>query len=226
MEHHPPYRAAILSGVAVFVLYLLTLAPSTAFWDASEYIATAHILGIPHPPGNALFVVLAKVWSLLLAPLGLPVAVRVNLFAAATSATSCALFFLVAHRIVATFAAERWIALAGAGAAALLGGSAFTVWNQANVNEKVYTVSVLVIAAVSWLAVLWYDRRDRPDSVRWLLVALYLIVLGSTNHLMSVLPAPALALFVALTAPAVLLRRELWVRAVPLVLLGLSFNLF
>jgi hypothetical protein len=118
------------------------------------------------------------------------------------------------------------MALAGAGASALLCGTAFTVWNQSNVNEKVYTLSVLVGAAVSWLALLWYDRRDQPGSYRYLLVALYLIVLGSTNHLMSVLPAPALGLFVLLAGPAVLMRGGLWLRAIPLVVLGLSFNLF
>src|SRR5688500_9842645 len=157
--YDPPYRAAVLAGAAVFVLYLITLSPSTAFWDTSEYIATAHILGIPHPPGNPLFVVLARVWSLLLAPSGLDVAVRVNLFAAATSAAAAGFFFLVAHRVVSTFTPTRWMALAGASASALLYATAFTVWNQSTVNEKVYTLSVLAGAAVSWLALLWYDRR-------------------------------------------------------------------
>src|SRR5260370_19186185 len=48
----PPY--AIAAGVAVcaLALYVLTLAPTTQFWDASEYITAAHALGIPHPPGN------------------------------------------------------------------------------------------------------------------------------------------------------------------------------
>ena len=41
---------------AVFVLYVLTLAPSTAMWDTSEYITAAYTLGLPHPPGNPLFV--------------------------------------------------------------------------------------------------------------------------------------------------------------------------
>jgi hypothetical protein len=43
---------------------------------------------------------------------------------------------------------------------------------------------------------------------------------------MSVLPAPALAVFVLVAGPGFLLGRAFWVRAVPLVLLGLSFNLF
>ena len=54
----PPYRAAALAGTLVLVLYVLTLAPTTAFWDASEYITTAYILGVPHPPGTPLFVAL------------------------------------------------------------------------------------------------------------------------------------------------------------------------
>jgi hypothetical protein len=118
------------------------------------------------------------------------------------------------------------MALAGAGASTLLGSTAFTVWNQSTVNEKVYTISVMIIAVVSWLALRWRDRRGEPKSERLLLVALYLIVLGSTNHLMSVLPLPALGIFVLVVGPSVLLRRSLWIRGIPLVLLGLSFNIF
>jgi hypothetical protein len=51
-DEPPPYRAAMVAALAVFVLYLLTLSPSTAMWDASEYIAAAYTLGLPHPPGN------------------------------------------------------------------------------------------------------------------------------------------------------------------------------
>src|SRR5690606_30809329 len=81
-EYAPAYGSAALAALGAWLLYVVTLAPTTAFWDTSEYIATAHIVGIPHPPGNSLFVVVAKVWTLLLAPLGLPIAVRVNLLAA------------------------------------------------------------------------------------------------------------------------------------------------
>ena len=253
-DYKPPYRAAVLAGFGVLCLYVLTLSPSTAMWDTSEYIATAHILGIPHPPGNPLFVVIGRVWSILLAPLGLSVAVRLNLLAAATSAAAAGFYFLVAHRVLVGFlsgysgqmvgqgdddepeetkseaggmvAGQGWVPLVGAGAAVLLSATAFTVWNQSTVNEKVYTISVAIIAAVIWCAFRWKDTRDQPRGTAFLLAAVYLIALGSTNHLMSVLPVPALALFVLMVSPAVLLKKELWIRGVPLVLLGLSFNLF
>ena len=245
-DYKPPFRWGVGAGLGVFLLYVLTLSPSTAMWDTSEYIATAHILGIPHPPGNPLFVVLGKVWSLLLAPTGLSVAVRLNLLAAATSAAAAGFYFLVAHRVLwgflrlsgkniqenseeaggSSLAPARWIPLVGAGISVLLSATAFTVWNQSTVNEKVYTISVTVIAAVVWLALRWFDTRGEEGDIRYLLAAFYLIALGSTNHLMSVLPLPALGLFVLLVSPGVLLKRSFIVRAVPLILIGVSFNLF
>jgi hypothetical protein len=221
----PPYWTALAVSAAIFALYVATLSPTTAFWDTSEYIATGHILGIPHPPGNPLFVTLAKTFSLLLAPFGFSVAVRINLFAAFTSALSSGFLFLVAHRVLSAVVERQIVARVGAAAAAIIGATTYTVWNQSVVNEKVYTVSVLIIAMVSWLAVRWMDRADEPGGDRYLLAAGYLIVLGNANHLMSVLPGPSLALLVFLVKPSVLLRKRFWIRAAPLVLLGLSFNL-
>jgi hypothetical protein len=225
-QYLPPYRAAAVGFFAVLGLYVLTLAPSTALWDASEYITTAHILGIPHPPGNPLFVVVAKVWTLLLAPTGLSVAVRVNLLAAVTSAGAGALLFLVAHRVLAGFVADPMVRIAGAASSFLLAATAFTVWNQSTVNEKVYTVSVMIMAAATWLVLRWYDRREDPRSVKLLLLAGYLVVLGTANHLMSALAVPAMGVLLLVTDPRVLTRATFWARAIPIVFLGLSFNLF
>ena len=43
-SYEPPYRHAGIAGFAIFLLYVITLAPTTAFWDTSEYIATANIV--------------------------------------------------------------------------------------------------------------------------------------------------------------------------------------
>src|ERR1043166_7435025 len=96
----PPYGYAALIAAVVLGIYVATLAPTTAFWDTSEYIAAARTLGIPHPPGNPLFVLLAHTFGLL--PLAASYAVRINLFAAVTSALSAGLWFLVAERLMRT----------------------------------------------------------------------------------------------------------------------------
>ncbi|MEE2905924.1 MAG: DUF2723 domain-containing protein [Gemmatimonadota bacterium] len=221
----PPYRSALIAGAGAWVLYVLTLAPTTAFWDTSEYITTAHIVGIPHPPGNPLFVFLGRVWSLLLAPLGLPVAVRINLLAATTSAAATGFLYLVAYRVLTPFLEKKLIvARIGAGASALIGATAFSVWNQSNVNEKVYTLSVLIIAAISWLAIRWHDNKQELGSERYLLWTVFLLAIGSTNHPMSLLPAPALVVFLLVSGPQKLITRSFLGRAVVLGILGLSFN--
>ncbi|MBI4539496.1 MAG: DUF2723 domain-containing protein [Gemmatimonadetes bacterium] len=225
-DYRPPYGAAAAAAAVVLALYIVTLAPTTAFWDTSEYIATAYIVGIPHPPGNPLFVLLAHVWSWLLAPTRLTAAVRINLFAAATSALATFFWFLVAHRVLSAAGPGRRVALAGAAAAALVGATTFTVWNQSTVNEKVYTVSVMVIAMVSWFTLRWRDRRGEPAGTRYLLGAVYALALGATNHLMSVLPLLALGTLVLVVAPRDLLRPAFWARAVPLAALGLSVSFF
>ena len=65
LDYRPSYRTALIVSLVILVLYLLTLAPSTAMWDTSEYIAAAYTLGLPHPPGNPLFVILGRVFSIL-----------------------------------------------------------------------------------------------------------------------------------------------------------------
>src|SRR3989337_2676219 len=149
----PPYLWAFVTAVIVFAIYLATLAPTTAFWDTSEYIAAAKVLGIPHPPGNPLFVILAHVFGLL--PLAESYAVRINLFAAVTSAGAAVFWFLVAERWLRGIVANRWARYGAALGGALVGATSWTVWNQSVVNEKVYTVSLLSIAVVMWLVVRW-----------------------------------------------------------------------
>src|SRR6266705_77365 len=92
----PPYLLAGLVTLGALVLYVATLAPTTQFWDTSEYIAAAQVLGIPHPPGNPLFVLIAHTWGLL--PLAAGYAMRINLLAGVTSAIAAGCWFLVSER--------------------------------------------------------------------------------------------------------------------------------
>ncbi|HET9985834.1 MAG TPA: DUF2723 domain-containing protein [Longimicrobiales bacterium] len=224
--YRAPYLAAALAALAVFALYAITLAPTTQFWDTSEYIATAHILGIPHPPGNPTFVVLARAWDVLLSWTGLPVAARINLFSAMMGALAHGFWFLIVHRVLATFTSRGWVRITGAAIAVLISATAFTVWNQSNVNEKVYTVSLFTIALLSWLAFRWRDNLGQGKDDNLILLMVFILALSVGNHLMSFLAAPALVVFILLVEPRTLLNWKLWAGAVVVGLLGLSIHLF
>jgi hypothetical protein len=218
----PPYRFAALTGFVVLVVYLATLAPTTAFWDTSEYIAAAKTLGIPHPPGNPLFVLIAHVFGLI--PLSASYAVRINLFAAVTSALSAGLWFLVAERWLRNVVTDRTLRLGAAFAGVLVGAVSWTVWNQSTVNEKVYTLSMLSMAVVTWLAVHWGDDEAGSHRDRWLILIAFVIALSSTNHMMGVLALPAVAIYVLWTDWRVLLKP--WAALMAwLLLLGVSGKL-
>ena len=221
----PPYRVAAALFAVVLALYVVTLAPTTAMWDASEYIAAAKILGIPHPPGNPGFVLLAHTFALL--PIPVSYAARVNLLAATTSALSAALWFLVAWRSLRGWGMPPRVRIATAVAASWIGATCFTVWNQSVVNEKVYTVAMLGLAAVAWLALQWRDAEPGSRRSAALLGCIaYLCGLAYTNHPAGFLPLPAIGLFVLWQRPATLLRWRVLASAALLLAVGLTPFLF
>jgi len=188
----PPYLMAGLVTLGVLLLYVVTLAPTTQFWDTSEYIAAAYVLGIPHPPGNPLFTLLAHTWGDLLVFVG-HYAKRINLFAASTSAVAAGCWFLIGERWMRNIVPARWPRRLAALAGAITAATAFTVWNQSVVNEKVYTLSLVSVALVLWLVVRWDDQPAGEAHDHYLLMIVYLLALTSTNHMMGVLVGPVVA---------------------------------
>ncbi len=203
----PSYGVAAIVALVIFALYLVTMAPSTAMWDTSEYIAAAYVFGLPHPPGNPFFVIVGHVFSLL--PIAGTPAARINVLAALCSAIAAGVWFLVTEHVIGNWLTARWQRLTAGVLAALIGATSFTVWNQSVVNEKVYTVSLVGITIVSWLAVRWSSRPDGRTADRLLVMIAYLCGLGYANHMAGMLPAPAIAVLVLVRRPRTVLRWKL-----------------
>ena len=225
-DGEPIYIWALIVSLGVGLLYTVTLSPTTAFWDTSEYIATGHILGIPHPPGNPLFVLMARTWELFLTPLGLSVATRINLFSALMGSVAHGLWFLAVYHVLSFFSDDRRFRIVGAIAAVVVSATAFTVWNQSNVNEKVYTVSLMTIALLTWLAFHWRENLGKGRDDNLLILIAFILALSVGNHLMAFLAAPALALFILWVSPRVLLNWRLYAVGSLAIFLGLSIHLF
>jgi hypothetical protein len=220
LDYRPSYTAAGIVSAAVLLLYIITLAPSTAMWDTSEYIAAAYTLGLPHPPGNPMFVLIGRVFAVL--PFAPNVAMRINILAALSSAVSAGAWFLITERVLVGWFPKRSYRVIGGALAAAIGATAFTVWNQSVVNEKVYTVSLAGIAIISWLMIRWADEPDGKKADRTLLLVAYLLGLGYSVHMGGMLAAPAVAAVVLVRRPRTLLRWPLLLGAAGIMLFGLT----
>ena len=165
---------------------MLTLAPGVTLWDSGEFLAAIHSLGIPHPPGTPLFVLIGKVWSMLLAPV-FGFGHSVNLLSAVSTALGCG--------ILASLIAS-WTEDGFAGTAAgLTAGLMSTVWLNATETE-VYAVAMVFGCIILWAA----DRSGRNSDARWALLAAYLAGLASTLHLIALLVVPSAMLLIFTTA--------------------------
>ena len=51
---------AALSFIVSLIVYLVTMAPTTSLWDCGEFIATSVIMGVPHPPGAPLYLIIGN----------------------------------------------------------------------------------------------------------------------------------------------------------------------
>ncbi|HEX9581826.1 MAG TPA: DUF2723 domain-containing protein [Gemmatimonadales bacterium] len=197
----PPYLAAAAVFLVVLAGYIWSLAPTVTFWDAGEFIATTKILGIPHPPGTPLFVLMAHVWAELVG-VG-EFAYRTNLMTAMFSAGAAAWFFLVAAQALrgdgkGDEARDPVFLMGGAAAGAVASAFVFTVW-QNSVETEVYMVATFSIAATTWLAWLWRKHRGTPRAPHLLLLIAYLAAVSLGNHLLTLLVGPSVIGFMYYT---------------------------
>ena len=174
-------QGAWIAGALLFVVYIATLAPDVTFWDAGEFIASAKSLGIPHPPGTPLFVLLLADWARLL-PF-LPFAVACNLFSAVCTAGAGALSVALIGRgpRLERGRNDGWYVIAGA----LCAGGMSTVRSNATETE-VYAASLALVAVTLAVA----NHAGRTASARWRVLTAYLIVLAVPLHLSALVAAP------------------------------------
>ncbi|MEM1054101.1 MAG: DUF2723 domain-containing protein [Bacteroidota bacterium] len=213
----------VAAGVFVYalVLYVLTMAETSPFWDSGEFIAISAGLQVSHPPGAPFYMIVGRFFSFF-APLfgGItpePVAYAVNLVSVLSSAATVLLTHLIIVRLVRAWqgnpdewtGGQRLAALAGG----VIGGLTFAVtdsfWFNA-VEAEVYAMSMLFTAGVVWLALIWREQTrseelairskgDHPFGLhadRLLVAIAYLFGLALGIHLLNVLALFFVALLV------------------------------
>jgi hypothetical protein len=217
----------VASGVFVLALgvYVATLGPTIDFWDCAEYITVSHIVGVPHQPGTPLYVLVGRVFDVVLGSAditkaSLRTAWAVNFMSAFFSALAVLFVYLSIVRLARRADPDSgWLAMAGGVVGSLFLVFSETFWNSA-VEAEVYGLAAFTMALLTWLGLVWYDSRTERRSDWLLLLLVYLFGLGVGFHLGSLLVYPGFFLLVWLSRD-----RQLPVLDLLLVSVGLALFL-
>ncbi|MBQ2522005.1 MAG: DUF2723 domain-containing protein [Bacteroidales bacterium] len=191
--------AAAFSLVVSAVTYLLTIEPSASFWDCGEFIASSYKLEVGHPPGNPMFQLIARFFTLF--GDNMHAAVLVNAMSALCSALTIFFLYLTIVFFVkrllpksadGTYSTASAVAIIGSGlVGALVYCFSDTFWFSA-VEGEVYAMSSLFTALVFWAMTRWYDHAGEPGANRWIVLIAFLMGISIGIHLLNLLAIPAL----------------------------------
>lgn len=203
-----------LTGWAVFLIslatYMLTREARGSLWDCGEFVATAKNLGLPHPPGAPVFVLLGRLFIILFGDDAQTAANAVNFMSAlASAATILFLFWSITH-----FARKMFVSAGEAMSgqqiftvmtAGIVGALAYnfsdSFWFSA-VEGEVYALSSFFTALVFWSILKWEhadehagnDPAARIRSDRWIIFLFFMVGLSIGVHLLNLLTIPAIVM--------------------------------
>ena len=193
-------RCNWIVAVVVFAIsaatYLSTIEPTASFWDCGEFIASSYKLEVGHPPGNPVFQLIARFFTM---PFGADkAAVAVNAMNGILSALTIFFLYLTivffAKRVVVKkdvmTTAQAMAIMASGAVGALAYTFSDTFWFSA-VEGEVYAMSSLFTALVFWAMCRWYETADQPHANRWIVLIAFLMGLSIGVHLLNLLTIPA-----------------------------------
>ena len=190
------YIIAGILFIITFGIYFSTMAPTVSFWDTGEFIATSYILGIPHPPGSPLFLLIGKLFTLV--PISSDIAFRMNIFSPLISAATISLLFLICNQFIDRLDKKddikhfkMWSSLT----ASLTFAFTHSHWFNA-VETEVYALSGFMTALVVYLILVWSKDKEKEYSAMYLMGIAYVIGLATGVHLLNLLTIPFIGLII------------------------------
>jgi tetratricopeptide (TPR) repeat protein len=195
------YRVlGVLSFIVSLITYTMTAQPSVPFWDCGEFSAASMWQQVPHPPGAPLFLMVSKVFQVLI-PFG-DIGWRINMVSVFASAVTIWLLYLITVKVILNFKNQNdmtpgdYLAVYGS---AFVGALAFnfsdTFWFN-GVESEVYASSQLFVTIIVYLMMRWNEMADEPGHERYLLLIAYLMGLSTGVHLLALLTLFSIVLVV------------------------------
>ena len=172
------------------------MAPTTSFWDCGEFIACSVTLGVPHPPGTPLFLLLGNVFSHI--PTFTDIGARVNLISPIVSALSVMFLYMIVlqllnkiiikpnNEVQAKHVNKIRLAQYSAFIAAITFAVTDSHWFNA-VESEVYSLSTFFTSIVVWLILKWDSKPYDKDSIKYILLISYMMGLAIGVHLLNLL---------------------------------------
>ncbi|MFC1554366.1 protein O-mannosyl-transferase family [candidate division KSB1 bacterium] len=204
---------ALIAFFFSLFIYFRTIAPTVSFWDCGEFIATSYILGVPHPPGSPFFLLLGKLFTMF--PFGPNIAYKVNIISVLSSAFTILFLYLIIIQLIRSYKGkitdrnDKFLVYGAALIGSLTYAFTDTFWFSA-VEAEVYAFSMLFTSLTLWLALKWFEERQKTDSIRYLLVIVYFIGLAYSVHLLNILLVPTIILLVVFNETKILFSWRLW----------------
>ena len=165
------FSAGFLLALLTFLVYLNTLAPGVYGLDRAELATGVSTMGIVHPPGYPIYILLGRLFSLL--PFG-DIAYRLNLMSAVFGSLTIMWVYKIIHKLIGNMK----FALA---AAAIFAASNY-FWTMALLAE-VYTLHTFFLALNIWWLLKWREYGTN----KYLYGFVYTFGLSLTNHTSSIL---------------------------------------
>jgi len=195
-----------VSGWAVFAVaaftYLMTIEPTASLWDCGEFVASCLKLEVGHPPGNPVFMIMGRFFTLFAGGNVTKVAAMVNSMSALASAfTILFLFWTITHlakkiliKSEENYTTGRIVAVIASG---IVGAVAYSFtdsfWFSA-VEGEVYASSAFFTALVFWAILKWEDVAGEKYADRWIILIGFLMGLSIGVHLLNLLTLPGMVL--------------------------------
>ncbi len=180
--------------------YIITVAPTTSFWDCGEFIAASYTMGVPHPPGAPLYILIGRLFSMI--PIVGNIGYRVNLVSVVVSAITILFLYLSIVRLIQSWRGrtesitDQITVYASGAVGALAFAFSHSFWFNA-VEAEVYSMSMFFTAFVFYLSLRWLDHADEPFGNRIILLIFYIIGLSAGVHLLNILVLMSFAYIIA-----------------------------
>ena len=202
----------------IYIVYLLTVFPTVQTEDSGELITSAIKLDIAHPPGYPLYVLVGKLFSLLI-PFG-NMAWRINIMSAFFGAATAQILYVIIKKKtkneLIAFGTSLFYAFTN------------VIWGQSN-RAEVYTLNTFFLALLVYLLMRWNDSSNNTKEEKtlqpnhkWILFTAFAFGLGVGDHHLLLLAAPAIGIYVLIKNWRIIINPKIILGSLALLALGLS----